>query len=51
MDGLGKGLAVAACAIAIVYAAVELKAPGCLWAFVPVAWIIEKWNCDCNDDD
>ena len=51
MEGLGKGLAIASCAIAIAVVAVMLKNPYCLWAFVPVAWIANGWKISYTRKD
>lgn len=44
MEGLGKGLAIAACAFAIAWAAISLNSPTCFWAFIPLAWIANGWK-------
>ena len=44
MNGFGKGLAIAVCAVSIAVVAVTLKEPQCLWAFIPVAWITAYWR-------
>jgi len=48
MNGLGKGIAIAACALAIAYIAVQLKNPDVCWSFVPVAWMANDWKCSCD---
>jgi len=52
MDGLGKGIAIAAASLAVAYIAVELKNPYVCWAFVPIAWMAQAmWERNSNNDD
>lgn len=46
MRDLGKGIAIAACAIAIVVAVWITKMPVCLFAFIPVSWMASDWDTE-----
>ncbi len=44
MNGLGKGIAIGLCAVAIGFAVWVTKDARCLIAFIPVAWITGNWR-------
>lgn len=46
MNGLGKGLAIGACGVALAWAIVETRMAVLVWGYLFLVWMASAWNDD-----